>query len=219
MFTGIIERVATVGSAELSESGAVEPRFQKSIRLRIETGFPDLVLGESVAVNGTCLTVAELGVGGRADFFVSGETLDRTNLGRLREGSVVNLERSVALGGRLSGHWVQGHVDGLAVLSRVVPGDGSYDVEFDLPISLARFCVEKGSIAINGTSLTINRVTNRDGICRIAVVLVPHTWTNTNLSQLKAGDPVNIEVDILAKYLAKQLENYSGTLCNPLPAL
>ena len=200
MFSGIIERVAAVTAADRAESG---------LSCTIATGFSGLVLGESVAVNGVCLTVAALRDSGAADFFASPETLVRTNLSSLRTGSRVNLERSVSLATRLSGHLVQGHVDGMAKLARIEGGEGSWRLEFDLPQSLARYCVEKGSIALNGVSLTINGLAAIDAAtARIAITLIPHTWGHTTFPTLTPGDAVNVEVDVIAKYVER--------LCQPL---
>ena len=203
MFTGIVERVARVEGVQQDTLGSV---------LTIETGFGDLQLGESVAVNGVCLTVIELATGrpSLARFFVSIATLGLTNLGRIRRDSEVNLERALTLSTRLSGHLVQGHVDGVGEFlgaREIVSATGtSYEVRFSLPKSLDRYCVHKGSIAINGTSLTINRL-DPEGSERsvVTIMLIPHTWAHTNLSRLKPGELVNIEVDLMAKYAEKLL--------------
>jgi len=200
MFSGIVEQVAKVR--------AVAPEGP-SRRLTIDTGFSDLSLGESVAVNGVCLTVTDFDAGGRADFFVSPETLDRSNLGGARAGSPVNLERSVTLETRLSGHLVQGHVDGKARLASVVDQGDARRVAFSLPAALHGFCVEKGSIALNGTSLTLNAVGEvSGGRFEVAITLIPHTWDHTNLNALAVGDEVNVEVDVLAKYVERLCQPY-----------
>jgi riboflavin synthase len=191
VFTGIVRKVGRVASAERSEG---------ALRLRIETGLEPLELGESIAVNGACLTVA----GPRGEFFVSQETLARTALGSLVAGSPVNLERALEAGGRLSGHIVQGHVDGVGRLESVREAGGAREARFRLGPGLGRYCVEKGSIALDGVSLTINSV-DGDGI---GVMLVPHTWENTTFARLRPGDPVNVEVDILAKYTEKLCQPY-----------
>ena len=199
MFSGIIEKLGQVRSAVLADG---------NLTLDLETGFGDLDLGESVAVNGTCLTVAGFGASGLAQFYVSPETLERTNLGTLRAGAAVNLERTVAMATRLSGHLVQGHVDGLAHLDAVTPDAGAYRIELTLPQSLARYCVEKGSIALDGISLTLNTVTDLpEGGCRIYLTIIPHTWTHTNLQNRKPGDLLNVESDVIAKYVER--------LCKP----
>lgn len=192
MFTGIVEKVAKVESVEAGE---------KEARVRIATGFADIALGESIAVNGVCLTVADFTPAGSASFYVSPETMRRSNLGALAAGASVNLERSLRVGDRLSGHWVQGHVDGLGHITELAPDRDSYLLELKIPPGLARFCAEKGSIAVNGVSLTINAISTDD---KIRIQLVPHTWEHTNFSTLKPGDAVNIEADILAKLLERQ---------------
>lgn len=175
--------------------------------MEIETGFTDLELGESVAISGVCLTVAELKKGATV-FYVSPETIDRTRLGALHENSQVNLERALLPNTRLSGHIVQGHVDGVARAIRIERREECYELDFELPENLARYVVEKGSIAIDGVSLTVNRIEAN----RLSVMLIPHTWTHTAFSSLKVNDPVNIEVDIMAKYLEKLCQPYQNQL-------
>lgn len=203
MFTGIIQKVAPITHFEAS-GGAV--------RLRVASGWGDLEAGESIAVNGVCLTVTEFDSQGSALFFVSAETLDRTNLGRLARDSRVNLERAVTLGTRLSGHLVQGHVDGLARLHSVTPLAESFVVRFEVPKRLARYLAEKGSIALNGVSLTINALEPLPGdAIGVSITLIPHTWNHTQLSDLRPGDPVNVEVDVLAKYVENLSRPYLGS--------
>jgi riboflavin synthase len=199
MFSGIIERLAKLR--------AVQPEDGRLI-LTIETGFPDLELGESVAVNGVCLTVVEFDAEGLAQFFVSAETIARSNLGALSTGGFVNLERSVRLETRLSGHLVQGHVDGKAQLAAVTPSDGAYLLELTLPRDLARYCVEKGSIALNGISLTLNAVEDSADHSLIRITIIPHTWEHTNLQHLIPGADVNVEVDVMAKYVERLCHAY-----------
>jgi len=200
MFSGIIEKLARVRSAAPKD---------KTLVLELETGFGDLELGESIAINGVCLTVTAFTPEGAASFFVSPETIQRSNLGRLAAGGVVNLERSVRLETRLSGHLVQGHVDGIGVLAAIVSDTGSYRLEFELPDALARYCVEKGSIALDGISLTLNGVTPvTPGKSRIAVTIIPHTWEHTNLHAAQIGDPINVEVDVMAKYVERLCQPY-----------
>lgn len=215
MFTGIIQEVGRVIEAKpqgAEGSGA-------GLRVRIESRFDDLKLGESVAVNGVCLTVAELPSPTHADFYLSSETLARSNLGALAAGSKINLERALLASDRLSGHIVQGHVDGVGQVHAITPSGESHELEFTIPRQLGRYLVEKGSITVNGVSLTINRL----GENRFAVMLIPHTWTHTNLSDLKIGAPVNVEVDVLAKYVAALVAPYQAdsgadsmeSLCQP----
>ena len=176
--------------------------------LVLETGWNDLEPGESIAVNGVCLTVTEFAREGRATFFVSPETLSRTNLGRLAGGARVNLERSVRLESRLSGHLVQGHVDGKARLTSISPEGGAHRLELALPAELARYCVEKGSIALDGISLTINSLAAGEGETRIGVTIIPHTWEHTNLNTARPGDDINVEVDVMAKYVERLCQPY-----------
>lgn len=199
MFSGIIDRLGRVKSAR-HEKGA--------LTCRIATGYDDLALGESVAVDGVCLTVAALD-GNEAEFFASGETLARSNLGGLRESVQVNLERAVSLATRLSGHLVQGHVDGVAVLASVEEQAGAWRLAVDLPQHLSRYCVEKGSIALNGISLTINSMEKKSGGgLRLGLMIIPHTWEHTNLHGLAPGDPLNAEVDVMAKYVERLCRPY-----------
>jgi riboflavin synthase len=201
MFSGIVEQVGRVDA--LATEGPAR-------RFTLDTGFGDLTLGESVAVNGVCLTVVRHDAQGAADFFVSPETLERSNLAAVGVGDWVNLERSVTLATRLSGHLVQGHVDGKARLSSVVNDGESWRVELTLPNALRAFCVEKGSIALNGVSLTLNAVgePGADGRFTIAITLIPHTWTHTNLQRCALGDDLNVEVDVLAKYVERLCHAY-----------
>jgi riboflavin synthase len=199
MFSGIIDRLGRVKSARL-EDGA--------LTCRIATGYDDLALGESVAVNGVCLTVATLRTD-TAEFFASSETLARTNLGSLRGGAKVNLERAVSLNTRLSGHLVQGHVDGIATLSAVAQQSGAWKLAVDMPQALSRYCVVKGSIALNGISLTINSLEEQpDGALRLGLMIIPHTWEHTNLHSLTIGGPLNAEVDVMAKYVERLCQPY-----------
>lgn len=200
MFSGIIEHLATV--VTVAATGG-------SLEVELETGFPDLALGESIAVNGVCLTVAQFTLEGRARFFISPESLARSALSAVTVGSTVNLERAVTLNTRLSGHMVQGHVDGLATLVSHEPEDGTHKLGFSLPAELGRYCVEKGSIALNGISLTINAVAPH-GNDRIAlgVTIIPHTWEHTNLHALAIGDALNVEVDVMAKYVERLCQPY-----------
>ena len=199
MFSGIIEGLGTVEA--IAEAAG-------SITLDISTGFSDLTLGESVAFNGICLTVVTFDEIGRAQFYASLETLKRTNLGGLCVGAQANLERAVSMATRLSGHLVQGHVDGLARLESIVQEAGAYRIELILPKSLARYCVEKGSIALDGISLTLNEVDDLpSGECRISLTIIPHTWAHTNLQARHVGDFLNVETDVMAKYVER--------LCTP----
>jgi riboflavin synthase len=201
MFSGIIENVGSLTEAVSQHDGRV---------LKIATGFDDLALGESVAVNGVCLTVTDHASTRGTSFFASPETLKRSNLGRLPVGAELNLERAITLATRLSGHLVQGHVDGKASLATIKEDGGARQLRFLLPKALYPFCVEKGSIALNGVSLTINGVDEpgRDGKFSIHITIIPHTWEHTNLHSCRPGDEVNVEVDVLAKYVERLCRSY-----------
>lgn len=197
MFSGIIERLGTVRSLA---------RRDQAMDLTVGTGFPDLELGESVAVNGVCLTVVTFDSAGEASFHVSGESLDRTALDRLQAGTKVNLERAVAASTRLSGHIVQGHVDGVGAVAGIGKAGDSHLLRIFVPQALRRYVVEKGSITFDGISLTVNEL--HDGITHdgragfeVGLTIIPHTWEQTDLSTLAVGTRVNVEVDVLAKYV------------------
>lgn len=191
MFTGIIE--------ELGEAIAVERNGDAArLRLRGPVVTQDARHGDSIAVNGVCLTVTGTGEGEfTAD--VMAETLNRSNLSVLAPGDRVNLERPMALGGRLGGHLVQGHVDGTATILSRTPGSAWETVVFSLPAALARYVVEKGSITVDGVSLTVAAVADD----RFTVGLVPATLALTTLGLRQPGNPVNLEADILGKYVER----------------
>jgi len=191
MFTGIVEEVGRVAALD-------------GLRIDVACGFDDLAIGDSVAVNGVCLTVVELsalddGWGFAAE--LSEETLARTSLGQLGSGSAVNLERPVPAGGRLGGHVVQGHVDGTGMVRRLDPQEGSVVIWIEAPQALRRYLVEKGSVAVDGVSLTVAGLKGE----AFSIALIPHTLTATTLSDKAPGDVVNLEVDILAKYVESLL--------------
>jgi riboflavin synthase len=194
MFTGIVE-----------ERGIVRRTGE---RLVVEAGkvSDDSGPGASVAVNGVCLTVVERSEDHALSFDLSPETLARTSLGRLRPGDPVNLERAVTLLTRLGGHMVQGHVDGVGQVATVESAETGAVVWFTLPSDLARYVVEKGSIAVEGVSLTVTGV--RDG--RFGVALVPYTLDATTLGTSRPGEPVNLEVDVVAKYVEGFLRASEG---------
>ncbi|GLQ63344.1 riboflavin synthase [Gluconobacter cerinus] len=201
MFSGIIERLGTVKAVSLRD---------KAMDLTVETGFPDLELGESVAVNGVCLTVETFDAAGVATFHLSGETLSRTPLEQLKAGSRVNLERAVAANTRLSGHIVQGHVDNVATFAGVEKSGDSYALRIFVPQALRQYVVEKGSITFDGISLTVNEL--HDDVVRgnqsgfeVGLTIIPHTWDHTNLSSLTVGTRMNVEVDVLSKYVENLL--------------
>ena len=193
MFTGIIEELGRVRSIERRGEGV---RMTLEARAVTE-GTRE---GDSVAVNGVCLTALDV----RADSFAadgSRETLQRSTLGLLRAGSVVNLERAVTPSTRLGGHIVQGHVDARGRFLSADEHGGSWTVRVGFPPELARYLVFKGSVAVEGISLTVAGLT--DGYFEVAVI--PKTWAVTNLSRLRPGDPVNLEADVIAKYVERIL--------------
>ena len=194
MFTGIVEELGTVVSAGTR------------LQVRCATILSDLAVGASIAVNGVCLTAVEVtGSGFAAD--LAPETLSRSNLGDLKTGSRVNLERPVTPSTRLSGHIVQGHVDATGeVVALDALGDGNWWLKVRVPQALDRYLVEKGSITLDGISLTI--AANDKGV--IGVTIIPHTFANTTVGQMRVGSRVNIEVDVLAKHVEKLLADRLG---------
>jgi riboflavin synthase len=170
----------------------------------------DLKLGDSVANNGCCLTVADLPAPGQASFDLLTQTLRVTSLGELSPGSTVNLERAMSAGDRFGGHFVQGHVDATGTIIRLDPSGQDHIVEVSLPPAIHALCVDKGSLAVDGISLTI-----ADLLADSAVFwITPHTWENTNLHAAKPGQSVNLEADMLAKYVAKMI---ADRLPSPAP--
>jgi riboflavin synthase len=196
MFTGIVERLVDVVAVEPTPAGR---------RLVIDSGYEEAPsIGDSIAVNGVCLTVVE-SVDGRIAFDVVTESLDRSNLGALEAGSRVNLERPMSAAGRFDGHVVQGHVDGRGtVVSRTSEGDADR-LRVELPSDLARYVVEKGSITVDGVSLTVTAI----GEDWFEFVLIPHTLDVTTLGKRGIGEHVNLEVDVIAKYVERLLEAHS----------
>lgn len=194
MFTGIVEHV---GRLEAIESG------EGPTRLRIDVGplVEGVGIGDSIAVCGACLTVTEI-AGRRIVFDVIPETLERTRLGALRPGDGVNLERAMGMGARFDGHLVQGHVDGLGRVRRIDRDGAEVELHIACDRELAAQLVDKGSVTIDGVSLTVVRVVE-DGF---HVALIPHTLAQTTLSQLAAGDPVDLEVDVFGKYVKSYLD-------------
>jgi len=188
MFTGLIEQVGTIDRLERRDDG---------LTIRIACALYPYRLGESIAVNGTCLTVKSFDEG-QFEADASLETIDKTNLGSLEEGDRIHLERALALGDRLGGHLVTGHVDGVGTLCSRAPEGDYVRASFEVPTRLAPFLAPKGSITVNGVSLTVNTVTGR----RFDVMLVPYTLEETTFGEMANGAEVNLEVDILAKYVA-----------------
>lgn len=195
MFTGLVEEMGTVSSID---------RGDQSARLAITGGktLGDLAIGGSIAVNGVCLTAIETD----ARHFladVSWETLQVTALSDLEPGDQVNLERPVAFGASMGGHFVQGHVDGVGVLVTRVPGDAWEQVTFEIPKSLMEYVVPKGSIALDGVSLTVAGID--DANSTISVALIPETLRATTLGSAPVGSKINVEVDVLGKYVARAI--------------
>ena len=189
MFTGIIEEIGKVLS--ITEKKAV---------IECKMVLESTKIGDSIAVNGTCLTVTEIGTHSfSAD--VSPETFMVTALHELKPGSSVNLERAMPADGRFGGHIVSGHIDGIGKVGNVTPNNGFFDLSIELNPKDARYVVKKGSIAINGVSLTVADISGN----AIKIAVIPHTFRNTTLKNLQTGNYVNIEVDILAKYVEKFL--------------
>jgi len=193
VFTGLVEAIGTVRGTEPLGEGT---------RLSIGAPFADeLEIGDSVAVDGVCLTVVERGADAFAVEAVR-ETLARTTLGRLEAGRRVNLERALAVGDRLGGHFVQGHVDGVLTVQTIErQGENRY-IHLSLPAGGRALVAERGSIAVNGVSLTVLALTP-DGV-RLSIV--PHTWAATAFPELETGDPVNVEYDLIARYLQRLIE-------------
>ena len=199
MFTGIITDIGTVVSSETSPSGR---------RLVVVCAYdPERIdMGASICCSGACMTVVEKGRGhaGRGWFAVdvSPESLARTTLGDWREGTRVNLERSLAMGTELGGHLVTGHVDAVAAVTERADEGGTARFTFEVPANLARFIAEKGSVALDGTSLTVNSVAGN----AFSVTLIPHTLGVTTWGEKHAGDNINLEVDLMARYAARLME-------------
>ena len=196
MFTGIIEATGKIESLEKRDTGA---RLRVSLSSAPEIA-RELKLGDSISCNGCCLTVAQLS-GSDFSADLSSETLQRTSIGTKKRGDVLNLERPLAAGARLGGHFVQGHVDGVGRVLKLAPEGESFWLSVEVPPQLRRYVVEKGSIAIDGISLTVARW--HEGIADIAVI--PFTHAHTNIYAMKPNDAVNLEVDILAKYVESLL--------------
>ena len=191
MFTGIIE-----------EMGIVKSIKSKVITIEANKIFDDLKLGDSVAVNGTCLTVSSFSNKiFNAD--ITSETLSRTNFGELKSGFKVNLERALTLNGRLGGHIVSGHIDGVGIIKNISKKSEDIELVIEVPTNLMKYIIEKGSVAIDGISLTVAKVDNNKN--NFSVAIIPHTLKETVLYYKKVGDKVNIENDIIGKYVERLL--------------
>lgn len=196
MFTGLVQATGKLRELRPGASGQ---------RALVENPFGELELGESIAVNGACLTVVAFD---RQRFAadISTETLSRTNLGELGPGALLNLERSLRVGDRLGGHYVTGHVDGLATVEQISSVGDARLVRLGIDASLAPFIAEKGSVTLDGVSLTVNKAE----ATRFEVMLIPHTLSVTNLGRLTVGTRQNCEVDLISRYVARQLSERMG---------
>ncbi|MDG7049681.1 MAG: riboflavin synthase [Nitrososphaerota archaeon] len=195
MFTGIVEGIGKIINIKQNTKN------RSAIKMTVDLGknSKGLKLGQSVALNGVCLTVTGIDKS-KCDFEMIEETTKKTDLGNLKVGGIVNIERSLKVGERLEGHFVLGHVDGVGIIKKIEKKPKEVQIWFEIPKPLAKFVVQKGSIAIDGISLTVVDVKkNLASVC-----LIPHTIDVTNFSTKKVGDKVNIETDILGKYLLKQ---------------
>ena len=206
MFTGIITDIGTI---ERSEQ-------RGDLRLRIACGFDmdGVALGASIACSGVCLTVVDKGVGdsgdGWFDVDASAETVRRTAAGMWQTGQRLNLERALKLGDELGGHIVTGHVDGIATVATVTAQGESHRVEFIVTGDIAPFIAAKGSVTVDGVSLTVNEVRDEGDNAVFSVNIIPHSWQVTTLNRLSPGDGVNVEIDVLARYLARMRDRASS---------
>jgi riboflavin synthase len=200
MFTGIVAAIGTITSLE---SLGANP--DAGLRLTIDAGrldLSDVVLGDSIALNGACMTVVEKSAGGFA-VDVSRESLNCT--AGLDKSGEVNLEKALTLSERLGGHLVSGHVDGLGTVKRFEAVGESWELVVEAPRTLAKYLAYKGSIVVNGVSLTVNRVTDSVDSCAFSINLIPHTIEVTTLKHLRAGSKVNLEIDLIARYVERML--------------
>ena len=191
MFTGLIEEIGSINSIT-QISGGIQ------IKIAASKILDDLKIDDSVAINGICLTVTKI----ENDGFIAeavGVTLDKTTISKLYKGYVVNLERAVRLSDRLGGHLVQGHVNGIGTIAKVEKLGDNYFLEVSVPDNLTKYLIDEGSIAVDGISLTIASLKNT----KVGLSIIPHTWDNTNLAKKTVGDKVNIETDVIAKYIEK----------------
>ena len=196
MFTGLITHVGKV--SEIKETDKNDTYVGIDIKWN-----DDLNIGSSVCCNGVCLTV----VNKKLNYFgveLSNETIKRTNFQYLKLNSTINLEKSLKIGDELGGHYVTGHIDGLARLSKIIQIKSSYELWFEVREEITKYLAEKGSVALNGISLTINKVENNF----FSVNIIKHTWNNTNLSSYQVGSFINLEVDIISRYVSRHIKNY-----------
>jgi riboflavin synthase len=191
MFTGIVETTGEIAAIEADDDGR---------RVRVQADLDDLHRGQSIAISGACLTVEDHDVGW-FDLFLSRETVERTYLGDLGEGDFVNVERALPADGRLDGHVVQGHVDATGEVTGIEQLGDDWEFRFSIPEGLARYVVEKGSVTVDGISLTVADLSEGE----FGVAIIPETYAVTTLSEKSVGDPVHIEVDVMAKYVESML--------------
>jgi riboflavin synthase len=199
MFTGIIQDVGTITSIK---------KGSKSQVMTIETSIlEDVNIGDSIATNGLCLTVTSK-TNQQFSVDIMAESLRRSNLGKLQVGSKVNLEKAMAMGDRFGGHMVSGHIDDVGIISHTFVEDNATWVEIDVPEHLRKYCILKGSIAIDGISLTVSKLTNKG----VSVSIIPHTKDQTTLLNKKVGDPVNLEMDMMIKYVEQLMKPVKDNL-------
>ncbi len=215
MFTGLVEEVGILRASQAIQDGL-------SLEIAAPAISRKLSLGDSVSCNGVCLTVTKIlhkgsqSQGSQPEGFqvhAVSETLQKTGLGKLHQGDAINLEAALSVGAPMGGHYVQGHVDGIGQVKGIETlGDQSREISIRIPKDLARYCVSKGSIAINGVSLTVAAIEECNiKECNIKIALIPHTLKHTNLNALTLNSDVNIEVDILAKYVEKSVAAFLNT--------
>ncbi|POG53922.1 riboflavin synthase [Haloferax marisrubri] len=200
MFTGIVEGPGEIVDVTDTDGG-------RRLRIRTDLAFDDLHHGQSIAVSGVCLTVEAFG-DDWFEVFLAAETVEKTYLGDVVEGDRVNLERALAADDRFDGHIVQGHVDGTTTVTNVERVGDDWFFEFDLPESLAKYVVQKGSVCLDGISLTV--ADRRED--SFAVAIIPTTYDLTTLSEKAVGDPIHVEVDVVAKYVEAMLDGYAEQL-------
>ena len=196
MFTGLITHLGKV--SEIKETDKNDTYVGIDIKWK-----DDLNIGSSVCCNGVCLTI----VYKKLNYFgveLSNETIKRTNFQYLKLNSTINLEKSLKIGDELGGHYVTGHIDGLAKLSKIIQIKSSYELWFEVRDEITKYLAEKGSVALNGISLTINKVEDNF----FSVNIIKHTWNNTNLSSYQVGSFINLEVDIISRYVSRHIDNY-----------
>ena len=206
MFTGLIEAIGQ--ARDIKRLGS-----EATLTLQVPSSFSDCRPGDSITVDGVCLTITDI----RGNLFtldISGETLDRSTLGELKGGGMVNLERAMRLSDRLGGHLVSGHVDDTGIVKRIDKKGRSWLIQVSLDPCLGRYLIEKGSIAVDGISLTINRCTGDS----FSVAIIPQTARMTTLLRKKVGDKVNIEIDMISKYIEKFINNEERTVPNEPPS-